>query len=252
MVFVNFHIFTFMWQRRQFSVKNITGPQNACEGKCAASELKECSVCHNILKSQCGRRSCRDEAGGKPVMIQIDLGRKKRKTRRRIIFADDSSDDDFEWSKYYRVHSIRKPRLEWARPELCCSISVVRQVSLDGSVAISIVFWWPFYLLVIIAQNFGHKNNTLDNTCRYWIIVKEKTPDLKAFTRTKYNSQKHFQKIMCLKCLRRNLEIFILASIEEYLNVILWKFHSTNLRITITISIHSLLIYMYSYKPMSD
>ena len=68
----------------------------SCEGKCAASELKECSVCHDILKSQCGKRSCRDEAGGKPVMIQIDLGRKKRKTRRRIIFADDSSDDDFE------------------------------------------------------------------------------------------------------------------------------------------------------------
>ena len=32
-------------------------------GACVAADFKECSICHNILKSQCSKMYCRNKAG---------------------------------------------------------------------------------------------------------------------------------------------------------------------------------------------
>ena len=38
-------------------------------GKCNATKLKECPVCHNILPSVCSNAACRGEDGKKPEMV---------------------------------------------------------------------------------------------------------------------------------------------------------------------------------------
>ena len=44
----------------------------AKDGICDAFDLKKCSVCHNILKSHCGKKACRNAAGEKPKMLLVD------------------------------------------------------------------------------------------------------------------------------------------------------------------------------------
>lgn len=57
---------------------------------CAASKLRECPCCHNVLKSICSKLSCRDESGSKPIMIKpiCDNGSKKS-----LHFESDDEND---------------------------------------------------------------------------------------------------------------------------------------------------------------
>ena len=56
---------------------------------CAATKLRECPCCHNVLKSTCSKASCRGETGSKPIMIKpfCDIGLKKS-----IQFESDEDD----------------------------------------------------------------------------------------------------------------------------------------------------------------
>ena len=38
-------------------------------GKCNATKLKECTVCHNILHSVCSKASCKGEDSKEPDMV---------------------------------------------------------------------------------------------------------------------------------------------------------------------------------------
>ena len=46
---------------------------------CAANKLRECSCCHNVLKSTCSKASCRGKTGLKPNMIKpfCEIGPKR-------------------------------------------------------------------------------------------------------------------------------------------------------------------------------
>ena len=46
---------------------------------CAAIKLRQCSCCHNVLKSTCSKASCRGKTGSKPLMIKpfCEIGPKK-------------------------------------------------------------------------------------------------------------------------------------------------------------------------------
>ena len=46
---------------------------------CASIKLRQCSCCHNVLKSTCGKASCRGETGSKLLMIKPfwEIGPKK-------------------------------------------------------------------------------------------------------------------------------------------------------------------------------
>ena len=62
-----------------------------CEGDCMAAGLKQCPVCHNVLKSVCGKAGCQ-VAGKKPTKIEVVS--KKIKVRRQLIQDDDDEEDD--------------------------------------------------------------------------------------------------------------------------------------------------------------
>ena len=68
----------------------------SCEqSKCAATGLKQCLVCKNILKSQCGKAKCKVD-GVKPTMI-LPAGKKDCQTgRRKKLFETDEEEDDEE------------------------------------------------------------------------------------------------------------------------------------------------------------
>ena len=61
------------------------------DGKCHAFDLKEYSVCHNILKSHCGKQACRNAAGEKPKMLLVDAALKHPK---QVVRYDDTTDDE--------------------------------------------------------------------------------------------------------------------------------------------------------------
>ena len=61
-------------------------------GKCAAIHLRQCSVCHSVLKSQCSKKACRTEDDSKPTMIKV---REARKISIPLP-SDSSSDEDVE------------------------------------------------------------------------------------------------------------------------------------------------------------
>ena len=57
--------------KREEIIKKKNLNKNFCakkDGKCHAFDLKEYSVCQNILKSHCGKQACRNAAGEKPKM----------------------------------------------------------------------------------------------------------------------------------------------------------------------------------------
>ena len=61
---------------------------------CAATKLRECPCCHNVLTSTCSKASCRGETGSKPIMIKpfCDIGSKK--SLQFESDEDDIEDDD--------------------------------------------------------------------------------------------------------------------------------------------------------------
>ena len=61
------------------------------DGKCNAFDFKECSVCHNILKSHCDKQACRNAAGEKPKMLLVDAALKHPK---QVVRYDDTTDDE--------------------------------------------------------------------------------------------------------------------------------------------------------------
>ena len=61
------------------------------DGKCNAFDFKECSVCHNILKSHCDKQACRNAAGKKPKMLLVDAALKHPK---QVVRYDDTTDDE--------------------------------------------------------------------------------------------------------------------------------------------------------------
>ena len=71
------------------------------KSKCEASGLKQCSSCHNVLRSICGKVGCR-ENGKRPVMIYPSVGRninvrqsvKKENDSEDSKSSSDSSEDE--------------------------------------------------------------------------------------------------------------------------------------------------------------
>ena len=69
---------------------------------CHAINLKQCSICHDILKSMCTKIACKGNDGSKPKMIQpAAAGASKTKVKRRRLFREESfscssSEDDDE------------------------------------------------------------------------------------------------------------------------------------------------------------
>ena len=61
------------------------------DGKCHAFDLKECFVCHNILKSHCGNQACRNAAAENPKMLLVDAALKHSK---QVVRYDDTTDDE--------------------------------------------------------------------------------------------------------------------------------------------------------------
>ena len=60
-------------------------------GKCNVTGFKECSSCHSILKSQCGKQECRGESGLKPEMIKYLLKKKITQLKKEY---DSSTEED--------------------------------------------------------------------------------------------------------------------------------------------------------------
>ena len=68
---------------------------------CHAINLKQCSICHDILKSMCTKMACKGNYGSKPKMIQpAAAGASKTKVKRRRLFREESfscsSSEDFD------------------------------------------------------------------------------------------------------------------------------------------------------------
>ena len=69
---------------------------------CNALLLKQCPVCHNVQKSRCGKASCRDENGDKPLMLipaaatagTAARSRRNLSSRLREVVTDESSDEE--------------------------------------------------------------------------------------------------------------------------------------------------------------
>ena len=67
-----------------------------CEGVCEARGLKQCSSCHNILKSVCTKAGCRDEGGQRPMMILTAGSACSSRTRLEERFDESEDDEDIE------------------------------------------------------------------------------------------------------------------------------------------------------------
>ena len=62
------------------------------KAKCDASGLKECSICHNILKSTCGKAACKTD--GKPLKTILPASSCKQNIKRKFDW-DDKSDNEY-------------------------------------------------------------------------------------------------------------------------------------------------------------
>jgi len=101
-------------------------------GKCDALDLKECSVCHSILKSQYGKQACKSPSGEKPLMLLVDAASKQPKRTDGCSYGsddeemisdmepdldhDDDDDDDDEMSDHETVINMimaQKLRKVW-------------------------------------------------------------------------------------------------------------------------------------------
>ena len=63
---------------------------------CAAVKLKECSVCHNVLKSKCRKISCQGENGEKPTMLLPAAATDGPSSRRKLRIDEESDESDTE------------------------------------------------------------------------------------------------------------------------------------------------------------
>ena len=65
-------------------------------GKCNATKLKECPVCHNILRSVCSKASCKSDDGKKPEMVIPFCQKSTRGLKRKLVneYDTDESDDE--------------------------------------------------------------------------------------------------------------------------------------------------------------
>ena len=72
------------------------------KSKCEASGLKECSSCHNVLRSICGKVGGRKN-GKRPMMIYPSVGRKinVRQSVNKENDSEDSKSFDSKYVKYY-------------------------------------------------------------------------------------------------------------------------------------------------------
>ena len=70
------------------------------DGKCAAIGLKQCTVCHSVLKSQCTKKGCRTEDGNKPSMMKVSEAKKKNSMQLSI---SSHSSDEAEESVFYDI-----------------------------------------------------------------------------------------------------------------------------------------------------
>ena len=60
-------------------------------GKCDSASLKQCSVCHNILRSQCSKNQYKSADGMKPVMIHCASA---QSMSTQVHESDGNSDED--------------------------------------------------------------------------------------------------------------------------------------------------------------
>ena len=71
---------------------------------CAVIKLKECSVCHNVLKSKCSKISCQGENGEKPTTLLTAAATvgssSQRKLRLRIYSIYEESDESDAESEF--------------------------------------------------------------------------------------------------------------------------------------------------------
>ena len=72
------------------------------KSKCEASGFKECSSCHNVLRSICGKVGCRKN-GKRPMMIYPSVGRKIN-VRQSVNKENDSEDSKSFDSKYFKYY----------------------------------------------------------------------------------------------------------------------------------------------------
>lgn len=61
---------------------------------CAATKLRECPCCHNVIKSMCSKSSCQDKTGSKPIMIKPFFDIRPKKSLQFGDDEDDTPDDD--------------------------------------------------------------------------------------------------------------------------------------------------------------
>jgi len=66
---------------------------------CDAIKLKECPICHNVLKSKCRKISCQNENGEKPVMILPAAAKAGPSIQRKLQMSEESDDSDIELEK---------------------------------------------------------------------------------------------------------------------------------------------------------
>ena len=68
-----------------------------CSGPtCEVIKLKECSVCHNVLKSRCAKVSCQGENGEKPTMLLSAAATAGSSSRRKFKLNEEYEESDDE------------------------------------------------------------------------------------------------------------------------------------------------------------
>ena len=82
-------------QQHRISTFHRCKMQCTCDTQpCQAKGLRECSHCHNILKSVCSRTQCRQEDGSKPPMIKPSCEEANPKPKKKLQFAERSDDSE--------------------------------------------------------------------------------------------------------------------------------------------------------------
>ena len=70
---------------------------------CKATQLKECSVCFDVLKTQCHKKACKNNDGELPEVICVASKKKKtfEKVRKESIIYQSSDESDTEIEIYH-------------------------------------------------------------------------------------------------------------------------------------------------------
>ena len=86
-----------MKSRKEESKEKLIRCKEMCMCKAEACEgigLQQCSVCKNVLKSQCSKKACKED-GEAPVMVYV-AARKDEVNRKRKRCEDDEEDEESE------------------------------------------------------------------------------------------------------------------------------------------------------------